>query len=130
LGLTASVQRQHLVRSVLEAIAYQVKEVVQAIDAASATPMQKLRVDGGACNNDFLMQFQADLLGIPVERPILRDVTVQGIAVAAGRQAGIWQSNSAQAIDRLFEPSRESEQAIEQFARWQNAVERTKNWMI
>ncbi|MBD3883467.1 glycerol kinase GlpK [Phormidium tenue FACHB-886] len=134
LGITAGVKREHLVRSVLEAIAYQVKEVVQAIDASSAMPMQQLRVDGGACENDFLMQLQADVLGIPVERPVIRDVTVQGVAFAAGLQAGIWQSFeelvSNQAIERVFAPGERSNQAIEQFATWQKAVERTKNWAV
>ena len=134
LGITAGVQREHLVRSVLEAIAYQVKEVVQAIDAASAVPMQRLVVDGGACENDFLMQLQADLLGIPVERPVMRDVTVQGVAFAAGLQAGFWHSFeqlvSDRAIDRVFEPSHGSEQAIGEFAVWQRAVERAKLWAV
>jgi glycerol kinase len=132
LGITAGVQREHLVRSVLEAIAYQVKEVVQAIDAASALPMQRLVVDGGACENNFLMQLQADLLGIPVERPAMRDVTVQGVAFAAGVQAGFWQSLEQldRAIDRVFEPSPNAEQAIGQFAIWQRAVERAKNWAV
>ena len=134
LGITAGVQREHLVRSVLEAIAYQVKEVVQAIDAASDVPMQRLVVDGGACENNFLMQLQADLLGIPVERPVMRDVTVQGVAFAAGLQAGFWHSFEQlvgdRAIDRVFEPSGDSEQAIGQFPIWQRAVERAKLWAV
>jgi glycerol kinase len=69
LGITGGTQREHMVRAVLEAIAYEVKEVVDAVNAHSDTPINRLKVDGGACQNDFLMQFQADVLGIPVERP-------------------------------------------------------------
>ncbi|MDM9383849.1 glycerol kinase GlpK [Chlorogloeopsis sp. ULAP01] len=132
LGITAAVQPQHLVRAVLEAIAYQVKEVVQAIDASSRTPMQRLIVDGGACDNNFLMQFQADVLGIPVERPVMRDITVQGIAFAAGLAVGFWHSYEElvqqRQIDRVFEPGVGREYAIANFTTWQKAVERAKHW--
>ncbi|MFQ4145507.1 glycerol kinase GlpK [Chlorogloeopsis sp. ULAP02] len=133
LGITAAVQPQHLVRSVLEAIAYQVKEVVQAIDASSRTSMQRLIVDGGACDNNFLMQFQADILGIPVERPVMRDITVQGIAFAAGLAVGFWHSYEElvqqRQIDRVFEPGVGREYAIANFATWQKALERAKHWV-
>jgi glycerol kinase len=79
-----------MVRSVLEAIAYEVKEVVDAVNEDAGTPIRQLKVDGGACNNDFLMQFQADVLGIPVERPEVLDVTAQGAAFAAGLAVGFW----------------------------------------
>lgn len=131
LGLTGGTQRAHLVRSVLEAIAYQVKEVVDAISTAS--PAQRLQVDGGACENDFLMQLQADLLGISVERPQMRDTTVQGAAFAAGLAIGFWQSYetlmSQRQIERVFTPGVGAERAIAQFAIWQQAVERTKDWI-
>ncbi|WP_341528835.1 glycerol kinase GlpK [Nostoc sp. UHCC 0302] len=131
-GITASVQPQHLVRAVLEAIAYQVLEVVQAINASSSIPMGRLTVDGGACENDFLMQFQADVLGIPVERPKMRDTTVQGAAFAAGLSAGFWDSYEAlvqqRYIERVFEPSKESDRALSNFTTWQKAVKRTLAW--
>ncbi|HIK07034.1 MAG TPA: glycerol kinase GlpK [Trichormus sp. M33_DOE_039] len=130
LGITASVQPQHLVRAVLEAIAYQVVEVVQAINASSSHPMQRLIVDGGACENNFLMQFQADVLGIPVERPIMRDTTVQGAAFAAGLAVGFWDSYRAlvnqRQIDRIFEPSADTHH----FATWRQAVKRTLEWGV
>jgi glycerol kinase len=132
-GITASVQPQHLVRAVLEAIAYQVLEVVQAINASSSIPMGRLTVDGGACENDFLMQFQADVLGIPVERPKVRDTTVQGAAFAAGLSVGFWDSYEAlvqqRYIERVFEPSKESDRAFSNFTTWQKAVKRTLAWI-
>ncbi|AGF52042.1 glycerol kinase [Synechocystis sp. PCC 6803] len=88
LGLTAGVTKAHLVRSVLEAIAFQAREVVEAINQDSPAPIQQLKVDGGACNNDFLMQCQADVLGIPVERPAVLDATAQGAAFGAGLKIG------------------------------------------
>ncbi|MBG1243850.1 glycerol kinase GlpK [Nostoc sp. NZL] len=129
-GITASVQPEHLVRAVLEAIAYQVLEVVQAINASSSTPVGRLTVDGGACENNFLMQFQADVLGIGVERPIMRDTTVQGAAFAAGLAVGFWESYEVlvqqRQIERVFEPK--SDDPLSNFATWQKAVKRTLAW--
>jgi glycerol kinase len=136
-GLTASVQPQHLVRAVLEAIAYQVVEVVQAINASSSTPVGRLTVDGGACENNFLMQFQADVLGIPVERPIMRDTTVQGAAFAAGLAVGFWQNYQAlvqqRQIECVFEPKNPEKPLVassplSNFGTWQKAVKRTLAW--
>ncbi|MGJ5672214.1 MAG: glycerol kinase GlpK [Nostochopsis sp.] len=131
-GITAAVQPQHLVRAVLEAIAYQVKEVVVAISGSCTTPVNKLTVDGGACENNFLMQFQADVLNISVERPFMRDTTVQGIAMAAGLMVGLWHSYEAlvrqRQIDRCFSPGLGSEYATANFGTWQKAVERAKYW--
>ncbi|MBW4642769.1 MAG: glycerol kinase GlpK [Goleter apudmare HA4340-LM2] len=131
-GLTARVQPQHLVRAVLEAIAYQVVEVVQAINASSSTPMGRLTVDGGACENNFLMQFQADVLGIPIERPTNRDTTVQGAAFAAGLAIGFWSSYAAlvehRQIERVFEPGMGRDSAVTNFAIWQKALKRTLAW--
>ncbi|MCU0550856.1 MAG: FGGY-family carbohydrate kinase, partial [Leptolyngbya sp. Prado105] len=131
LGITRGAQREHMVRAVLEAIAFQVKEVVDEIEQYSPIPIQKLAVDGGACENDFLMQFQADVLGIAIERPTIRDTTVQGVAFAAGLSAGIWNSYDqlveARTIDRVFEPSG-SDRIQADFKTWQNAVDRVKNW--
>ncbi|NJL22550.1 MAG: glycerol kinase, partial [Leptolyngbyaceae cyanobacterium SM1_3_5] len=127
LGITGGTTRSHLVRAVLESIAFQVKEVVQAI-SASGIAVERLRVDGGGCQNNFLMQFQADLLGIPVERPAMRDSTVQGAAFAAGLAIEFW-SNDAElmqmrSIDCVFEPQAKPSG----FERWLEAVERSKGW--
>jgi glycerol kinase len=131
-GLTRGVQKAHMVRAVLEAIAYQVKEVVIAINEDSGTAIQQLKVDGGACHNDFLMQFQADVLGIPVERPAVLDATAQGAAFAAGLAIGFWDDYQTlvqnRKIDRLFQPGTGATQAQANFQTWKKAVERVKNW--
>jgi glycerol kinase len=133
LGLTAAVQREHMVRAVLEAIAYQACEVVTAIDQDGGTKTRLLKVDGGACQNDFLMQFQADVLGIPVERPAILDATAQGAAFAAGLAVGFWDDYRTlvdqRKIDRVFEPSANRDRTRAQFSRWQQAVERSKHWV-
>jgi glycerol kinase len=131
-GLTGGIQREHLVRSVLEAIAFQVKEVVEAMNQDSETPIALLKVDGGACQNDFLMQFQADVLNIPVERPELLDASAQGAAFAAGLAVGFWQDyatlTASRRIDRTFYPSEGISQAQASFSKWSEAVRRAKNW--
>ncbi|WP_138501670.1 glycerol kinase GlpK [Nostoc sp. PA-18-2419] len=128
-GITASVQPEHLVRAVLEAIAYQVVEVVQAINASSSTPIGRLTVDGGASENNFLMQFQADVLGIPVERPSVRDTTVQGAAFAAGLAVGFWDNYQALVQQRQIECVFEPKNDLSNFATWQKAVKRTLAWI-
>ncbi|MDA0865812.1 MAG: glycerol kinase GlpK [Cyanobacteria bacterium] len=132
LGLTGGVQREHMVRAVLEAIAYEVKEVVDAVNEDSGTPINCLKVDGGACNNNFLMQFQADVLGIPVERPAILDVTAQGAAFGAGLASGFWEDYRAltagRKIDRVFEPQAGANVAQANFQMWQKAVSRAKHW--
>ncbi|MBD2125940.1 glycerol kinase GlpK [Microcoleus sp. ZQ-A2] len=131
-GITGGVQREHMVRSVLEAIAYQVKEVVQAINQDTSTEIARLKVDGGACQNNFLMQFQADVLGIPVERPKVLDASAQGAAFAAGLAVGFWQDyaalTSSRQIDRVFQPGEGVTQAQGSFPTWLEAVKRAKHW--
>lgn len=133
LGITGGVQREHLVRAVLEAIAYQAKEVVDAMNKDSDESIKTLKVDGGACQNDFLMQFQADVLGIPVERPAVLDATAQGAAFGAGLAVGFWDDYQAlidkRQIDRVFEPSADAETVQQEFATWQKAVGRAKHWI-
>ncbi len=133
LGLTRGATKAHMVRAVLEAIANQAREVVMAINDDSGTPITKLKVDGGACQNDFLMQYQADVLGIPVERPAVLEATGQGSAFAAGLAVGFWDSYTAlvegRQIDRTFTPGEGQAQAQESFAVWQKAVDRAKGWI-
>jgi len=132
LGITGSAQRPHLVRAVLEAIAYQVKEVVQAV-SEDRVPVQRLKVDGGLCQNNFLMQFQADALGIPIERPAVLDTTAQGAAFGAGLAVGFWEDYGTlvaqRRVERVFEPGAGAKAAQANFATWQKAVERTKGWI-
>jgi glycerol kinase len=133
MGITGGVQREHMVRAVLEAIAYEVKEVVDAVNANSETPIGQLKVDGGACQNDFLMQFQADVLGIPIERPAILDTTAQGAAFAAGLSSGFWQDYhqlvNNRGIDQVFEPDEATAQVQENYTYWKKAVERAKHWI-
>lgn len=133
LGITGGVQREHMVRSVLEAIAYQVKEVVDAANKDCDAVISLLKVDGGAAQNNFLMQFQADALGVPLERPQVLDATAQGAAFGAGLTVGFWddyhQLVSDRQVDRVFEPGAGQTQAQENFAMWSKAVSRAKDWI-
>ena len=130
LGITGGVTREHMVRSVLEAIAYQVKEVVDAVNQDSDEPVSLLKVDGGATSNNFLMQFQANALGIPIERPVILDATAQGAAFGAGLASGFWDNYQElianRQIDRIFEPDQGQERAIANFAIWSEAVSKAK----
>jgi glycerol kinase len=132
-GITGGVKREHMVRAVLESIAYQVKEVTTAMNRDGDTKIKLLKVDGGASKNDFLMQFQADALGITVERPKVLDATAQGAAFGAGLAVGFWDDYQklvdARQIDRTFEPGAGVAQANDNFVMWQKAVERAKNWV-
>ena len=133
LGITGGVQREHMVRSVLEAIAYQVKEVVDAVNKDSDAPVSLLKVDGGAAKNNFLMQFQADAVGVTLERPKVLDATAQGAAFGAGLTVGFWSDYqklvSDRQVDRVFEPGAGQTQAQENFAMWSKAVTRAKGWI-
>ncbi|MGC9505833.1 glycerol kinase GlpK [Baaleninema sp.] len=132
-GITGGVKREHIVRSVLESIAYQVKEVVEAMNRDSDMSVARLKVDGGASQNNFLMQFQADVLGIPVERPEILDATAQGAAFGAGLAVGFYPSYrdliAKRKIDRVFQPGDGAQQALEHYHVWQKAVERAKEWV-
>ncbi len=133
LGITGGVQREHMVRAVLESIAFQVKEVVDAMNKDSDTPISLLKVDGGASQNNFLMELQADILGIPVERPAIVDATAQGAAFGAGLAIGFWDDYEElvgkRKRDRSFIPSKHQKQAQDDFRMWQKAVTRAKNWI-
>jgi glycerol kinase len=131
-GLTRGANRYHIVRAALEAIAYQTREVVDAMARDSGLRPEVLRVDGGAARNDFLCQFQADLLGIPVERPASTESTALGAAYLAGLATGFWKDerelSTQLKIDRRFEPGMESSRREELYAGWRRAVERAKGW--
>ena len=107
-GLTRGTKREHLVRATLEALAYQVKDVLEAMQKDSGIHLQSLRVDGGAAANNFLMQFQADLLNVPVIRPKTLETTAMGAAFLAGLAVGFWKDEkeiqNIWSKDRSFEP--------------------------
>ncbi len=127
-GLTRGTNREHIVRATLESIAYQTADVVSAMMVDADTPLKKLHVDGGAAANNFLMQFQADILGIDVERPTQIETTGLGAAYLAGIKAGVWQDidelESHREIERVFSPQMDSMQRQEQLANWRNTIQR------
>ncbi len=131
-GLTRGTGRAQIARAALEAIAYQSADVLDAMQKDSGIALTELRVDGGAAANDLLMQFQADLLGVPVLRPEVIETTALGAAYLAGLLGRVWASRDAiaaqQRIERRFEPQMSREHAAELLARWRDAVERSKRW--
>jgi glycerol kinase len=126
LGLTRGSGRPHLARAALESIAYQSRDVVEVMNRDSRIPLTELRVDGGACRSDFLMQFQADVLGVPVDRPALIETTAAGAAYLAGLAVGVWKNPSdleqVRATEKRFEPGLADERREELYAGWQRAV--------
>jgi len=118
------------VRATLESLAYQSRDVIDVMNAESGVPLRELRVDGGACANDFLMQFQADILGVPVDRPALVETTAAGAAFLAGLGSGFWKDAAALAArrrrDRLFTPAMAPERREELYSGWISAVERVR----
>ncbi len=129
-GLTRGAGRAHLVRAALEAMAYQTRDVLDAMQADSGIALQALKVDGGAVVNNFLMQFQADLLGVPVNRPVVGETTALGAAYLAGLAVGFWESQAELRqkwhVDRRFDPEMAEGRRAELYAGWQRAVERSR----
>jgi glycerol kinase len=130
-GLTRGTTAGHLARAAVESIAYQVADLLDAMRLDSGDAVQELRVDGGAAANNSLMQFQADILGIPVVRPAVTETTALGAAYLAGLAVGFWKSGldaSVAANDRRFEPRMPTAQARALRNRWNEAVSRSKSW--
>lgn len=132
LGLTRGTRAAHIARAALEAIAWQVADVLEAMQADSGIALSELRVDGGACANNLLMQIQADLLQHPVARPKTTETTALGAAFLAGLAVGFWESReeiaSQWSLDRRFEPARPAEEIEKARRRWSAALERAKGW--
>jgi glycerol kinase len=132
IGLRRDTKPGHIARAALEAIAFQVADVLEAVHSETATPLAALRVDGGASVNDLLMQFQADVLGVPVVRPQVTETTALGAAYLAGLATGFWAGpddlRAKRQGDRRFEPRMDAGDRAERRARWQKAVERAKAW--
>lgn len=130
-GLTRGTTAGHLARAAVESIAYQVADLLDAMRLDSGATVQELRVDGGAAANNTLMQFQADILGIPVVRPAVTETTALGAAYLAGLAVGFWKTPldvSGEANDRRFEPRMPTSQARALRNRWNEAVSRSKSW--
>lgn len=132
-GLTRYATRAHLVRATLEAICYQAREVLEAMEADSGIRLKALKVDGGAVGNDLLMQLQADILATPVVRPRVSETTALGAAYMAGLAAGVWRSEEELrrnwGVDRTFEPSWDEARRAEGYRGWRRAVERARGWV-
>ncbi len=131
-GITRGTERNHLIRATLEAIAYQTRDVMDCMAQDSGIASKTLRVDGGACRNNFLMQFQADILGVEVERPEMLEVTALGAAALAGLSVGFWtdraQLDQATGRRTVFAPKISADTRESLYAGWKRAVERSKDW--
>ena len=131
-GLTRGTTAGHIARATIESMAFQSADLVAAMESDSGTPLKELRVDGGACVNDALMQFQSDLLGVPVVRPRVSETTSLGAAYFAGLAVGFWKSQDEIAaqwsVDRRFTPRMDAATRQRLRAGWSRAVERTKGW--
>lgn len=128
-GLTRGTTQDHLIRAALESLAYQTRDVLEAMEADAGIRLQKLAVDGGAVQNHFLMQFQADLLGTQVERPRVNETTALGAAYLAGLAVGFWSSKEEirrnKVVERTFLPQMAEERRAQLYAGWKNAVQAT-----
>jgi glycerol kinase len=131
-GLTRGSSAGHLARATLEAIAYQTADILAAMQSDAGIALKELRVDGGATRNDLLMQFQADILGVPVERPKVLETTALGAGYLAGLAVGYWRDAADvgrnRQVDRRFEPSMPADRVAELRAGWDKAVSRAKAW--
>ncbi len=132
-GLTRYVTKAHIARAALEATAFQTRDVIEAVIADAGHGLEELRVDGGMTRNDALMQFQADILGIPVVRPKVVETTALGAAYAAGLAVGLWSSRDELRAhwkeDRRFEPQMDADQRERRYRLWKKAVEKSMDWV-
>ncbi|ULH16412.1 glycerol kinase GlpK [Deinococcus sp. KNUC1210] len=132
LGLTRGSTAAHIARAALESIAFQVAELLEAMQQDAGMPLQELRVDGGGSTNDALMQFQADILGVPVIRPRITETTALGAAYLAGLAVGYWKDTAELSalwqLGRRFEPQMEAAERQKRLATWKRAVQRSRDW--
>ena len=133
-GLTRDTNRNHIVRASLEAIAYQSAEVLRSIASDTRAEVKELRIDGGAAANDFLCQFQANLLGLNVTRPQILETTAMGAAFLAGLAVGVWQDKAQirnlWQEEKKFTPQISKGDAASLMEDWGRAVERSKSWIV
>lgn len=131
-GLSRGANKNHIIRAALESIAYQTKDVLEAMQEDSGINLQALKVDGGAVENNFLMQFQSDILGVPVERPNITETTALGAAYLAGLAVGFWPNKETitkkWSVNRLFKPEMEKENKELLYNGWKKAVTRSLRW--
>jgi glycerol kinase len=133
-GLSRGTRREHLVRAVLESMAYQSRDVLSAMEADAGIALKELRADGGAIANDFLAQFQSDMLGVPVLRPKVTEITALGAAFLAGLAVGFWESRTQLAglwqMDRVFKPNMAEASRERLYSGWQHAVQATMAFRV
>lgn len=130
-GLTRGTKKEHIVRATLDSLAYQTKDILAAMEIDSGIELQALRVDGGAVANNLLMQFQADMLGVPVERPELTETTALGAAYLAGLAVEFWNKEEIKQnskLDAVFEPDMDADTREKLYRDWKKAVKRTMDW--
>ncbi|MFZ4536231.1 glycerol kinase GlpK [Propionivibrio sp.] len=131
-GLTRGSNRNHIIRATLESIAFQTRDVLQAMEEDSGIRLKALKVDGGVVGNNFLMQFQADILGVPVERPVLTETTALGAAFLAGLAVGFWKDKAEIAanwkVERTFKPAMPADIREKKIKGWTKAVARSRDW--
>ncbi|GJM28103.1 MAG: glycerol kinase [Cyclobacteriaceae bacterium] len=131
-GLTRDTGREHIVKATLESLAYQTRDVLEAMEKDSGLSLKSLKVDGGAVENNYLMQFQSDILGVDVERPQVIETTAMGAAYLAGIEAGIWKRSDIEErrkIDRVFSTGMDETQKERLYAGWKKAVKRSAGWL-
>ncbi|OUY07691.1 glycerol kinase GlpK [Acinetobacter populi] len=131
-GLTRGAGVEHIIRAILESIAYQTRDVLDAMQQDAQQKLQTLRVDGGVISNNFLMQFQADILQVEVERPTMKETTAMGAAFLAGLAVGFWSDlqelENKTSIEQIFQPQRQAEEVSKLYRGWLKAVARTRDW--
>ena len=133
MGLTRFVNKGHIARAALEATAFQTREVLDAVNADSGVPLTELKVDGGMIKNNLLMQFQADVIGVPVVRPVVAETTALGAAYAAGLAVGFWNTldelRQQWQEDSRWTPELSDEESARQLRNWKKAVTKTFDWV-
>ena len=129
-GITRGTNKSHLIRAALESIAFQVKDLIDGIQNDLSMPLTELKVDGGATNNSFLMQFQADILGLDINKPVNIETTATGAGYLAGLATGFWESSeslvTARKVDNIFKSNMRIEKRIEFWTGWKDAIKKTK----
>ena len=131
-GLTRDTGKDHIVKATLESLAYQTKDIIDVMEKDSNLKLESLKVDGGACNNNYLMQFQSDILNSDVLRPEIIESTAMGAAYLAGIYSSLWDKNkiiSNQKINKIFKPNIDSKKRKKLYLGWNKAVNRTLNWI-
>ncbi|MFL0353187.1 glycerol kinase GlpK [Xanthomarina sp. GH4-25] len=128
-GITLDIGKNEIIKATLESLAYQTKDVIKAMEEDSGKPLNALKVDGGASANNYLMQFQSDLLNVPVDRPKMIEITALGAAMLAGLKAGVWTKQdiaSIREVDQIFTPKMDVKTRTEKYTGWLDAIKRTK----